>query len=1338
MSFFAPLVLTGLLAAAIPVIIHLLRKRTADQILWGAWIFLCESLNVKRSRLILEDIILLALRTLLIIAAVIAFARPFLKEISFFGLAGTDKDVVIVIDTSASMRLGGSGGKTTFENAVEEAEELVRLSPSGTKFGLVVGERTPLILTPSPISDKREIIELLRKIKSSSDAMDVPNTLVAAGEVLSVGKNPLKEVIIFGDGQGYGWRTEDRAQWLRVERVFERFPVRPPVVWRAFQRPEKVKNAAIAAVVPSSGVIGTDRPVTFTVSVVNSGSEAFAPGDAVFSVDGEEKARLPVGQILPGLSRTFAFTHLFDKSGKRNVVTSLSLSDDIPSDSICTNQVEVSKEINVLIVDGRPASIGYDRAGAFVEAALSPAVKGTNLVFLVRPKVVRSASLENEKAFKGVHAAILCDVPMLSAVATTNLSKYVSNGGSLVNLLGPQSKHEYYTNSLFAAKWTNWNDSVENVTFKGAPVIAHAAFDENAFGKQSECAWRYSNGKCAGVISSVGRGRTVTLGFPLDFSCTTLPARPQFVPFVHELVYSSLATNFVSSSDDYSWRSREGDLTELTAEQLDAVSVSINLGVARSRDDALAAIVGKSFGLEIWRPFAIAAILLLLAEILFSRRLDSTRGGRVKSHLFTALRVVAVLAMVWQFMHISWVHDVKRRIHRRVAVITDCSLSMQRCDQPVDTNEVARLTVATNLTSQIRGMLSKNYDVEELVFGSSSTDFAAALDDILETIPSDELSGAVFITDGCDTAGGEISAAARRFARAGAKISSVVVGSLSNRVDAAITSLTIPEMAYLGDKIRPTAVVRASGMNGKKISVCLLEGDKEIEKKEYEINSDDWSQSVRFVHDPITKGVHSYSVAINSLEGDVEEKNEVWPFDVAVSDDRTNVLIIDGRPRWEFRYLRNLFFARDKSVHLQYVLAEPDKTAHSAAEAPIAADATRKFGDAEANLLPRSYDDWRKFDVIVIGDVPPSFLDENARRSILRVAEERGTMVVFIAGERFMPCEYVNDDLMRILPVAITNTAGEVTARWVEKEVQFTLTPSGMSHPVTSVSHTLSENGRVWGSLPPARAMLDGLVVKPGSEILLYSGDSTAHNLPLIVTSETGKGKVVFLATDETWRLRYRTGDRYHHRFWGNIVNWGSGEKLRDGNANVRVGPGKMNILPGEEVKLSVKFTDRDFNPITNANPVAIVTSPNGGPTHSIALTKRPGGNGYYDAIFDDTAEEGKYSVKIEDKNVAASLGDCWPADLSTYFVSSRTLAPVEYASVKADMKIPEEMARLTGSRVFKVGDDLCLLENGFGAGSVDVVEHIEDPIWNHPSALIILIAALSILWVLRKRKGLA
>ena len=63
---------------------------------------------------------------------------------------------------------------------------------------------------------------------------------------------------------------------------------------------------------------------------------------------------------------------------------------------------------------------------------------------------------------------------------------------------------------------------------------------------------------------------------------------------------------------------------------------------------------------------------------------------------------------------------------------------------------------------------------------------------------------------------------------------------------------------------------------------------------------------------------------IDPVEGELFPNNNEWDFDTAVSDDRTNVLIIDDRPRWEFRYLRNLFDSRDKSVHLQYVLLHPD------------------------------------------------------------------------------------------------------------------------------------------------------------------------------------------------------------------------------------------------------------------------------------------------------------------------------------------------------------------------------------------------------------------------------
>ncbi|MBO5502321.1 MAG: BatA domain-containing protein, partial [Clostridia bacterium] len=176
MSFFSPWMLLGLAAAATPIILHLLRKRTAERILWGAWMFLADSLRFKRRKLMLEDIVLLVLRTLTLAFAALAFARPFLPELRFFGGTGMDKDVVLVIDASASMKLRDPSGTTAFAKALEEARSLVKESPRGTAFGIVIGEGTPGILTPSPISAKREVLEMLDRLEPGDDAMDAPRS----------------------------------------------------------------------------------------------------------------------------------------------------------------------------------------------------------------------------------------------------------------------------------------------------------------------------------------------------------------------------------------------------------------------------------------------------------------------------------------------------------------------------------------------------------------------------------------------------------------------------------------------------------------------------------------------------------------------------------------------------------------------------------------------------------------------------------------------------------------------------------------------------------------------------------------------------------------------------------------------------------------------------------------------------------------------------------------------------------------------------------------------------------------------------------------------------------
>ena len=1338
MSFFAPWMLLGLAAAAAPLLLHLLRRRTAERVAWGAWMFLSESLRLKKRKLLFEEILLLVLRTLVLGLVALAFARPFLPEMHLFGARGMDKDVVLVLDVSASMGLKGPDGRRAIDRALEEARKLVEKAPRGTSFGVVLGDAVPSILSPAPFTTKTEVLKLLDgEFALSVGAMDAPRTLAAAGEVLSAGNNPAKEVLVFGDAQGYGWRPDDTAEWGRVETIFRRFPIRPSVVWRVFETPPKVRNAALAAVAPSRRIIGTDRPVTFAVTVVNSGSEPFSPGDVSMAVNGLETRSSPVGQILPGLSRTFEFSHRFASNGVHDVVFSLSSEDDIAADNAVSNRVDVIGSLDVLLVNGRPGDAGFTGPAAFVAAALRPETKGTNRVFLVQPEIARAAALEDEKRFGGKAAVVLCDVPYLSGRALTNVTRYVTRGGGLLAIPGPRERCDLSTNAVFAAAWTNFDAKVENASFEGAPVVGRVRFSDAVYTNGAEVVSRFSDGEPALLLARRGAGRSAVFAAPLEMAWTTLPARPKFVPFVHELVYEIAGTNSVREAGDRNrWKAREGDLTPLSADELDAVRVAVELGFARTEDDALASVVGRSFGVEIWRPLALAALFLLVAELLLSRRIDRLREAKRPTRFQRALRILAFLAFAWMLLHVVWVHDHVRAIHRRVAVLTDRSLSME-CRDGVGTNMPTRLEIATNLAAAVTRSLSGKFDVEPYAFGGETTDFAAALERVLEEIPSEELAGAVFVTDGRETAENPHEAVCRRFGRLGAKVTSVVVGGETNRRDVAIVRLRGAESVFLGDKVHVSATLCASGFKGRKVAARFLEGERELERREFEVDSDDWRQDLHFRDDPSEKGLRRYRVELETPDGDEEARNNRWPLDVSVSDDRTNVLLADRRPRWDFRYLKNLFYGRDKSVHLQYLLTEPDRLSGTLASELPPADATRPFGEAEASAFPAGRDAWRKFDVIILGDLPPGALDETQVADLKYCVEERGALLVFVAGPKHLPAGWARSPLAELLPVALTNAEGRVTAEWAASPVRLSLSPSGLAHPIMRIAENLSESERAWAQQPAWCGRVTGVTVKPGAETLAFAEGETVLSSPLLVAREVGRGKTLFLASDESWRLRYRKGDVWHHRFWGNVVKWGSGEKLRDGNAHARLGTDRLHYRPEESVRVLARLTGRDALPLEGVEPRAEIRLPDG-KTRTIDLVKRPGSNGYYEGVFDGAEKLGDYVVTVASDKARAALGDDWPQPLQTKFFVDHGFKPVEWAVLTADRATAADMARLTGGALFSPERADEIKPELFGAGRSEVIEHTETHLWDHPAGFVVLAVALILLWYLRKRRGLS
>ncbi|MBO7223769.1 MAG: hypothetical protein J6V70_06520, partial [Kiritimatiellae bacterium] len=230
-------------------------------------------------------------------------------------------------------------------------------------------------------------------------------------------------------------------------------------------------------------------------------------------------------------------------------------------------------------------------------------------------------------------------------------------------------------------------------------------------------------------------------------------------------------------------------------------------------------------------------------------------------------------------------------------------------------------------------------------------------------------------SDGLYTAEVGIDSLTRKLGGLEIPISTVVVGGTISPFDVAIAAVNSPESVFLGDKIRFSVQFNATGARLKESKVSLLLDDTVIDSKNFTVGSDDWSSEFRFTHLPEKHGVLRYKVVVDGLDNEEFPDNNEQIVDISVSDDRTFVLLVDDRPRWEFRYLRNLFYGRDKSVHLQELLINPDKVEGSVIRKPPAST-SRKFGDSESGSFPVSRDEWRKFDVIILGDLPPSVLTD--------------------------------------------------------------------------------------------------------------------------------------------------------------------------------------------------------------------------------------------------------------------------------------------------------------------------------------------------------------------------
>ncbi|MEZ7920216.1 MAG: hypothetical protein QMC24_07795 [Akkermansiaceae bacterium] len=766
---------------------------------------------------------------------------------------------------------------------------------------------------------------------------------------------------------------------------------------------------------------------------------------------------------------------------------------------------------------------------------------------------------------------------------------------------------------------------------------------------------------------------------------------------------------------------------------------------------------------SLWPIWVIPVGAACASELIFwSYRYEREALEPKRGRFLLGLRLGSLAVLAWILLEPVYSRYEEREIRREVVILIDSSASMNLVDdgQSATRSELAQQALErSGLLDGLEGKIAVREvraarrallsDADAIEGWDQATDIAGALDEVMEQVPPDQLAGVVLVSDGRHNRPGSIEDAARRYGILDAPIAVIASGSEIPPKDAAIVSVKAPDSVYLGDRVRMAAKLKFDGYRGKRAKVTLFSGDEELESREVAIPQDHHREEVRFRHVPDEGGIGEYRIVVSGLEDERFDNNNDWSFKTVVTDARTNVLIIEGTPRWEFRYLRNLFYGRDQSVHLQSVLLEPDRIVGQQ-EAKIPASASRPFGDSKATALPASEEEWRKFDVIIVGDLEVNALSDEQWEILRLCVTDRAALLVLIAGPRSMPHAFSSEAASRLIPV--NYAASRRTYFGGKEKFNFALTNIGKSHPITAQVEGRVRNEQVWAEFPELRWRHPITGIKDGAEVLLYAENSNkkkpvirsgdrlnaalaeisnrrareAENA-LLVTRQTGNGKVAMLLTDRTWRLREGVGDVFHHRFWGQLVRWGAGPNLRSGTKTARLGTDQLTYTGDDPVSIMARLREKNLAPIRDEELVAEIFR-EGEKVGTVPLNYRDGSNGIHQAKAGPYREPGNYEIRLS----GSELNE----ELSTNFRVVGSLSATELAETTLNLPLLENIARLSGGRILEDGDDN--LASLFLSGGETREELRETTLWDRWPLMLLLVILLTTEWVLRRRSGLS
>jgi hypothetical protein len=584
---------------------------------------------------------------------------------------------------------------------------------------------------------------------------------------------------------------------------------------------------------------------------------------------------------------------------------------------------------------------------------------------------------------------------------------------------------------------------------------------------------------------------------------------------------------------------------------------------------------------------------------------------------------------------------------------------------------------ALELSSARAGRVDGEHLARQLTTAGQVTALGAALGDLARKESVGNLAGLLLVSDFGQNSGPPPLAEAKRL---GVPIYTLGIGPAA-ALDVGV-DLEVPLFFKKGERSQVEVTLRQSGLAGRPVKVKLLASPLDAGSAgapaangetvgERSVDLTDASASLEFPFTPTRTGKLLLSAEVEAVEGEAVGENNRSEREVAVRDDFLRLFFVEYEPTWEWRFIKEVFH-RDHLVGTRGF-----RTFLRSADPRV-----RRSNELFVSSLTPPRGEFFSSDVIFLGDLPATTLSPRFCEMVKEFVGKFGGGLVIVSGPRFGPGQLKSTPLSDMLPVVVNP---DLHLR-DEKEFRLRLTPEAALVDFMNLGSDSAEGQKAWSNLGPLSwyqpvARLHPLAVALAEHPSDTCGDSKAPQ-PLIAMRRYGRGEVVYLGFNETWRLRRKYGERYYRQFWGQMIHRLGLSHALGSEKRFVVRADRQEYRPEERVVLTVEAYDENFEPLSpeklpEGKLTAEITSPgrapgSAGKTESVSIAQLR--EGVFEARI-PVYEAGEHRVSVKDPVTGSPV----PVSFKVTDLSAERRSALRNAALE------EEIALGTGGKTYSV-----------------------------------------------------